>query len=51
MHKHNHENEISYVFEGELSVIQIGEMQTTLNEEYFLKPRSKSRYLYSNNLL
>lgn len=28
MHKHTHENEISYVLEGQLSVIQNGEIQT-----------------------
>jgi glyoxylate utilization-related uncharacterized protein len=39
MHKHTHEDEISYVLEGELSVIQEGKVQTALPGEYIIKPR------------
>ena len=39
MHKHSHEDEISYVLEGNLSVIQNGEIYTAGSGEYVLKPR------------
>src|SRR6476661_3153411 len=39
MHKHTRENEISYVLEGELSVIQNGEVQTAGPGQYIVKPR------------
>lgn len=39
MHKHTHENEISYVIEGELSVIQNGEVQIARPGEYVVKPK------------
>src|SRR5687768_4929626 len=39
MHKHTHEDEISYILEGQLSVIQDGEVQTAGHGEYIVKPR------------
>lgn len=39
MHKHTHENEISCVLEGELSVIQNGEVQTAGPGQYVVKPK------------
>ena len=39
MHKHTHEDEISYVLEGELSVIQDGVVQTARPGEFIVKPR------------
>ena len=39
MHKHTHEDEISYVLEGELSVIQDGIIQTAGPGQYIVKPR------------
>ena len=39
MHKHTRENEISYVLEGELSVIQDGEVQTAGPGSYIVKPK------------
>lgn len=39
MHKHTHEDEISFVLEGELSVIQQGEVQTAHPGQYIVKPR------------
>jgi quercetin dioxygenase-like cupin family protein len=39
MHKHSHEDEISYVLEGELSVIQDGIVQTASAGQYIIKPR------------
>ena len=39
MHKHTHENEISFVLEGELSVIQNGEVQTATSGQYIIKPK------------
>ena len=39
MHKHTHEDEISYVLEGELSVIQDGVVQTATPGQYIVKPR------------
>jgi quercetin dioxygenase-like cupin family protein len=39
MHKHTHEDEISYVLEGELSVIQDGRVQIARPGEYIVKPR------------
>ena len=39
MHKHTHEDEISYVLEGELSVIQNGEIKIAVAGEYIVKPR------------
>ncbi len=39
MHKHTHEDEISCVLEGELSVIQNGKVQTAAPGEYIVKPR------------
>ncbi|HMG89210.1 MAG TPA: cupin domain-containing protein [Chryseolinea sp.] len=38
MHKHTRENEISYVLEGELSVIQNGEVQTAGPGQFIVKP-------------
>src|SRR5687768_13849810 len=39
MHKHTHEDEISYVLKGKLSVIQDGKVQTAQAGEYIAKPR------------
>jgi len=39
LHKHARENEISYVLEGELSVIQNGKVQTAGPGEYVIKPK------------
>lgn len=39
MHKHTHEDEISFVLEGELSVIQDGKVQIAKAGEYVIKPR------------
>lgn len=39
MHRHTHEDEISYVLEGNLSVMQNGEEQTAAPGEYIVKPR------------
>jgi len=39
MHKHTYEDEISYVLEGNLSVVQNGEVQTAGVGEYIVKPR------------
>src|SRR5688500_171337 len=39
MHKHTYEDEISYVLEGNLSVIQDGVVQTAGIGEYIVKPR------------
>jgi quercetin dioxygenase-like cupin family protein len=39
MHKHTHEDEISYVLKGELSVIQDGVVQTAGPGQYIVKPR------------
>ena len=39
MHKHTHEDEISYVLEGELSVIQNGNVQIAKPGQYIIKPR------------
>jgi len=39
MHKHTHEDEISYVLEGNLSVMQNGEVKTAAPGEYVVKPR------------
>ena len=39
MHKHTHEDEISYVLEGELSVVQDGKIQTASAGQYIVKPR------------
>src|SRR5215203_4839063 len=39
MHKHTHEDEISYVLEGELSVVQNGKVQTASPGQYIVKPR------------
>jgi len=39
MHKHTHEDEISHVLEGELSVIQNGKVETAGPGEYIVKPR------------
>jgi quercetin dioxygenase-like cupin family protein len=39
MHKHTHEDEISYVLEGALSVIQDGEVHTAGPGQYIVKPR------------
>ena len=39
MHKHTHEDEISYVLEGELSVIQDGIVKKASPGEYIVKPR------------
>src|SRR5215470_2671639 len=39
MHKHTHEDEISYVLEGQLSVIQNGEVQIAGPGQFIVKPR------------
>ena len=39
MHRHTYEDEISYVLEGNLSVVQNGEEQTASVGEYIVKPR------------
>jgi quercetin dioxygenase-like cupin family protein len=39
MHKHTFEDEISYVLEGKLSVVQDGKVQTANPGEYIVKPR------------
>lgn len=39
MHKHAHEDEISYVLEGELSVIQDGKVEIVSPGQYIVKPR------------
>ena len=39
MHKHTYENEISCVLQGELCVIQNGEVQTAGPGEYIVKPK------------
>ncbi|HUR30182.1 MAG TPA: cupin domain-containing protein [Saprospiraceae bacterium] len=39
MHMHTNENEISYVLEGELTVIQNGIVQTAWPGEYIIKPK------------
>ena len=39
MHRHTYEDEISYVLEGNLSVVQNGEEQTAGVGEYIVKPR------------
>ena len=39
LHKHTHEDEISYVLEGTLSVIQDGKVQVARPGEYIVKPR------------
>src|SRR6187397_381971 len=39
MHKHTHEDEISYVLEGQLSVIQDGKFQRAGPGEFIVKPR------------
>jgi quercetin dioxygenase-like cupin family protein len=39
MHKHTYEDEISYVLEGELSIIQNGKVQIASPGEYIIKPR------------
>ena len=39
MHKHTHEDEISYVLEGELSVIQDGKVEIAGPGQYIVKPR------------
>src|SRR5215470_9407117 len=39
MHKHTHEDEISYVLEGTLSVIQGGKVETAGPGDYIVKPR------------
>jgi quercetin dioxygenase-like cupin family protein len=38
MHRHTHENEISYVLEGQLTVFQNGIVQTAHAGEYIVKP-------------
>ena len=40
MHKHTREDEISYVLEGQLPVIQDGKIQTAGPGEYIVKPRN-----------
>ncbi|HMJ47293.1 MAG TPA: cupin domain-containing protein [Ferruginibacter sp.] len=40
MHRHSHEDEISYVLEGKLSVIQNGQVKTAGPGEYIAKPRN-----------
>lgn len=40
MHKHTLEDEISYILEGQLSVIQDGKIQTAGPGEYIVKPRN-----------
>jgi quercetin dioxygenase-like cupin family protein len=58
MHKHTYEDEISYVLEGELSLIQNGKVQTASPGEYIIKPRgifhtfwnaTQSRILYGSD--
>ena len=39
MHKHSNEDEISYVLEGQLSVIQDGKVQIASPGEFIVKPR------------
>ena len=39
MHKHTYEDEISYVLEGELSVMQNNNLQTAGPGQYIIKPR------------
>ena len=39
MHKHTYEDEISYVIEGTLSVMQYGQVQTAGPGEFLVKPR------------
>ena len=39
MHKHTRENEISFVLEGELSIIQNGKVQTAGPGQYIVKPK------------
>ncbi|PWT90175.1 MAG: cupin domain-containing protein [Acidobacteria bacterium] len=39
MHKHTYEDEISYVLEGQLSVIQNGHVQTAGPGQFIAKPR------------
>src|SRR5215470_13763272 len=39
MHKHTYEDEISYVLEGNLSVIQNGQVQKAGPGHYIVKPR------------
>src|SRR5215470_5292152 len=39
MHKHTREDEISYVLEGELSVIQGGKIQRAGPGQFIVKPR------------
>jgi quercetin dioxygenase-like cupin family protein len=39
MHKHTREDEISYVLEGELSVVQDGEIQKAGPGQFVVKPR------------
>lgn len=39
MHKHTRENEISFVLEGELSVIQNGKVQIAGPGQYIVKPK------------
>ena len=39
MHKHTHEDEISCILEGELSVMQEGKVQTAKPGQYIVKPR------------
>jgi len=39
MHKHTHEDEISYVLDGMLSVVQNGKVQTAGPGVYVVKPR------------
>ena len=41
MHKHTHEDEISYVLEGRLSAIQDGLVETAEAGQYIVKPRGK----------
>ena len=40
MHKHTREDEISYVIEGQLSVIQNGEVQVAGPGQFIVKPRN-----------
>jgi len=39
LHKHTHEDEISYVLDGELSVIQNGKVQIARPGQFIVKPR------------
>jgi len=39
MHKHTNEDEISYVLEGDLAVVQNGEVQIARPGQYVVKPR------------